>query len=174
MCVTSSACSISHACMRARVLLACTLVCASLACTRHAERPCYCHDRIQCTEYRTQFFTIPQRRSRLAWVRRRCTPQQQFTSQLRGAMCMKAGHAMMLLLCYFNFLSLRLENHHKYCMFVRRFKTIWESPSAYLPDGEAILIIEGILPGWGSCIALSLGWPLRLLQTSVTRPYNFW
>ena len=37
-----------------------------------------------------------------------------------------------------------------------------------------LLITEGFLPGRGSCIALGLGWPLRLPQTSVTRPYNFW
>lgn len=50
----------------------------------------------------------------------------------------------------------------------------WLSSRSYLPDGEANLITTGLLPERGFCIALRLGWPLRLPQTWVTRPYNLW
>lgn len=40
-----------------------------------------------------------------------------------------------------------MENYHKYCYFARPLKANREPRSAYLPDGEAILIMEGILPG---------------------------
>ena len=92
----------------------------------------------------------------------------------RMAQCMKAWLVISMFHQFYHSRCWWMENYHKYCYFARPLKANREPRSAYLPDGEAILIMEGILPGWGSCIALCLGWPLRLLQTSVTRPYNFW
>ena len=96
------------------------------------------------------------------------------SSLYRMAQCMKAWLGISMFYQFYHSCCWWMENYHKYCYFARPLKANREPRSAYLPDGEAILIMEGILPGWGSCIALCLGWPLRLLQTSVTRPYNFW
>ena len=96
------------------------------------------------------------------------------SSLYRMAQCMKAWLGISMFYQFYHSRCWWMENYHKYCYFARPLKANREPRSAYLPDGEAILIMEGILPGWGSCIALCLGWPLRLLQTSVTRPYNFW
>ena len=69
------------------------------------------------------------------------------SSLYRMAQCMKAWLGISMFYQFYHSCCWWMENYHKYCYFARPLKANREPRSAYLPDGEAILIMEGILPG---------------------------
>jgi len=76
--------------------------------------------------------------------------------------------------CIFRSLKGIFINHKYYIVLRSRdFKFRLIELHTYL-TGKLSSITEEFLPEWGPRIALRLGWPLRLLQVLVTRPYNFW
>ena len=71
-------------------------------------------------------------------------------------MHMKAWLVISMFYQYYHSRCWWMENYHKYCYFARPLKANREPRSAYLPDGEAILIICYIRVGDIATVCLVL------------------